>query len=100
VKKLLLSLAALLIVGLPLSASAGTITFNAPATAPNDGNGGASQFDLDHHRAYAWRVDNVNLKGETITGATLTFSNISNWDSNPNMLFIHLLDTAKAAGVS
>ena len=99
-KTLLLSFAALLIIGLPFTASAGTITFQAPATAPNDGNGGAKQFDLDHHRAYAWRVDNVNLRGETITGATLTFSNIRNWDSNPNMLFVHLLDSAKSAGVS
>jgi hypothetical protein len=30
----------------------------------------------------------------------LTFKNIRNWDANKNMLFIHLLDTARAAGVS
>jgi hypothetical protein len=42
----------------------------------------------------------VNLAGKTITGATITFRNISNWDSNTNMLFVHLLDTAKNAGVS
>jgi len=56
-------------------------------------------YDLDHHSAYTWRVDNVNLGGLSITGATLTFTNIRNWDSNPNMLFIHLLDTAKHSGV-
>jgi hypothetical protein len=55
---------------------------------------------LDHHRAYTWRIDNVNLAGKTITGATLTFRNISNWDTNPNMLFVHLLDSAKNAGIS
>jgi hypothetical protein len=100
VKKLLISLAGLVLLSLPATALADTLTFQAPATAPNQGNGGAKQFDLDHHRAYAWRIDNVNLAGKTITGATLTFSNISNWDTNPNRLFIHLLDAAKAAGVS
>jgi hypothetical protein len=93
-------LAAIVVIGLPMSAFADTITFRAPATDPNGGNGGANQFDLDHHRAYTWRIDNVNLAGQTITGAKLTFSNISNWDSNQNMLFVHLLDTARNAGVA
>lgn len=99
-KTTLLSLAALVLLALPTSAFADTLTFRAPATASNAGNGGANQFDLDHHRAYAWRIDNVNLAGRTITGATLTFSSISNWDTNPNRLFVHLLDSARNAGVS
>jgi len=99
-KRLLLLLAAIVVIGLPVSAFADTITFRAPATDPNGGNGGANQFDLDHHRAYTWRIDNVNLAGQTITGAKITFSNISNWDSNANMLFVHLLDTARNAGVA
>ena len=97
---MLLLLAAIVVIGLPMSAFADTITFRAPATDPNGGNGGANQFDLDHHRAYTWRIDNVNLAGQTITGARLTFTNISNWDSNANMLFVHLLDTARNAGVA
>ncbi len=56
--------------------------------------------DLDHHSAYTWRIDNINLGGGTVSGASLTFKNIANWDTNPNMLFIHLFDTAKNAGVS
>jgi hypothetical protein len=100
VKKLLLSLAGLVLLSLPATTLADTLTFQAPATAANEGEGGARQFDLDHHRAYAWRIDNVNLAGKTITGATLTFSNIRNWDANANRLFIHLLDTARQAGVS
>jgi hypothetical protein len=57
--------------------------------------------DLDHHSAYTWRIDNINLAaGATITGASLTFKNIANWDLNPNILFIHLFDTAKNAGVA
>jgi hypothetical protein len=57
-------------------------------------------FDLDHHKAYTWRMSGVALPpGEKITGATLVFDDIRNWDSNPNMLFVHLLDTAKWSGL-
>ena len=97
---MLLLLAAIVVIGLPMTALADTFTFRAPATAPNEGNGGPNQFDLDHHRAYTWRIDNVNLSGQTITGAKITFSNISNWDQNQNMLFVHMLDTARNAGVA
>lgn len=99
-KKLFLFAIAMVVVGLPVTALADSFTFQAPATAPNSGNGGSQQFNLDHHDAYTWRIDGVNLSGQTITGATLTFTNISNWDTNPNMLFIHLLDTARNAGVA
>jgi hypothetical protein len=99
-RKLILLLATVVVIALPTIASADVITFQAPPTAPNEGNGGARQFDLDHHSAYTWRIDGVNLNGKTITGATITIHNISNWDKNPNMLFIHLLDTARRAGVN
>jgi hypothetical protein len=97
---MLLLLAAIVVIGLPMTALADTFTFQAPATAPNQGNGGPRQFDLDHHSAYTWRIDGVNLAGKTITGAKITFSNISNWDRNANMLFVHLLDTARNSGVA
>jgi hypothetical protein len=84
-------------IAMPITAFADNLTSQAPATAPAGGS--PNQFDLDHHRAYTWRIDNVNLGGMTVTGAKLTFTNISNWDTNPNMLFIHLLDTAKNSGV-
>jgi hypothetical protein len=98
VKILILSIAALILLGLPASASAETMTFQAPTTAANQGNGGARQFDLDHYQAYTWRIDNINLNGQKVTGATLTFTQMSNWDTNPNMLFVHLLDSARFAG--
>lgn len=98
-RKLLLLLAAAIVTAVPVAASADTITFQAPATGANQGSGGAHQFNLDHHYAYTWRVGGVNLAGKTITSATITFRNIRNWDSNPNRLFIHLLDTARAASV-
>ena len=99
-KRTLLLLAAAILIGAPATALADTFTFQAPATAANQGSGGANQFDLDHHRAYTWRIDGVNLAGKTITGAKITFSNISNWDRNANMLFVHLLDTARNSGVA
>lgn len=99
-KRTLLLLAAIVVIGMPMTALADTFTFRAPTTAANQGNGGPNQFDLDHHRAYTWRIDGVNLAGQTITGARLTFSNISNWDRNANMLFVHLLDTARNAGAA
>lgn len=59
----------------------------------------ADLYDLDHHSAYTWRIDNISLAGGPISAASITFTDIRNWDPNPNMLFIHLFDTAKNAGV-
>lgn len=56
--------------------------------------------DLDHHSLYTWRLDNINLNNVAITSATLTFTNIANWDTNVNVLHIHLLDTAINPGVA
>jgi hypothetical protein len=55
--------------------------------------------DLDHHVLYTWRIDGVTVNPASITGATLTFTAIQNWDRNPNVLHLHLLDTAKYSGV-
>ncbi|MGB8508240.1 MAG: PEP-CTERM sorting domain-containing protein, partial [Pyrinomonadaceae bacterium] len=90
-KKILVSFAVLFVLGLSTTIKADTLTYT-----PNPVN----LNDLDHHSVYAWRVDNVNLQGKPITGARITISNIRNWDANTNRLFIHLLDSAKAAGVS
>jgi hypothetical protein len=89
-KKLLFSLAMLFVLCAVQSVRADTLTFVPPDPDIDD---------LDHHKAYTWRLDNVNLNGQTITGARITFQNIANWDSNPNRLFVHLLDTARFAGI-
>ncbi len=89
-KKLLFSLAALFVLCAAQTARADVLTFVPPDPDIDD---------LDHHKAYTWRVDNVNLQGQQITGAKLVFKNIANWDSNPNRLFVHLLDNARYAGV-
>jgi hypothetical protein len=91
VKKLAISLAVLFVLCLSSAAKADTLTFT---PNPVDLN------DLDHHDVYTWRIDNVNLAGKQITGARLTLKNIANWDNTTNKLFIHLLDTARNAGVA
>lgn len=97
-KKYFLTLAALLVFSFATIVSADTLTFQPTQTI--NGQTRTDLNDLDHHRAYAWRMDGVNLRGQNITGASLTFRNIRNWDSRVNMLFVHLLDSAKVAGVS
>ncbi len=72
-------------------ASLTTVTFQ---PTPVDMN------DLDHHLVYTWRIDNIQLNGLAITDATLSFTNISNWDLNSNVLHLHLLDTAINPGVA
>jgi PEP-CTERM motif len=108
--KNLLVLAALSLLILPTAAFADTLTFNSPTTAangntgtrnPNNANyeGGTGQFDLDHHNAYTWQFGGVVIPaGQTITGATITFKNIANWDTSSNTLFVHMLDTARSFG--
>ena len=90
-KKTLLALAALFVLCASQAAKADTLTYT---PSPVDLN------DLDHHSLYTWKVSGVNLNGQQITGARLTIKNIANWNDQTNRLFIHLLDSAKASGVS
>jgi hypothetical protein len=95
VKSLTLLVVAIAFLALPVAARADVFTFNAPATAPDAGDGGPNQVDLDHHLAYSWRIGGVTLPaGDTIVSATLTITSIRNWDTNPNTLFIHLLNNS------
>ena len=55
--------------------------------------------DLDHHYAYSWRIDGLNSSNSTVSSASLTFSNIANWNNTANMLFVYLMDTATHSGV-
>jgi len=57
--------------------------------------------DLDHYRNYTWGMNtpwdttpDENGEYEHVVAATLSFSQIRNWDNNPNVLYIHLLDQA------
>ena len=85
-------LCALACAGLAASAEASVTTLSFQPN-PVDMN------DLDHHLVYTWRIDNISVSGMAIAGATLTFTNISNWDTNPNVLHLHLLDSAVNFGI-
>lgn len=85
------ALAALGFVASTAPASVTTLSFQ-----PNPADLG----DLNHHLVYTWKINDINLAGSAITSANLSNANISNWDTNPNVLHLHLLDTAKDAGVS
>jgi hypothetical protein len=110
VKKLFVCSALLIVFALPGTAYADQLTFWAPITARDSSNGlsganpgGTRQVDLDHHRAYTWRIDNVASSvpaGHSIIGARLTFHSITNWDTNANRLFVHMLDSARSGGIA
>jgi hypothetical protein len=97
---------------LPTHAFANTFTFSPTATAANTNsatnntnstayNGGASQFDLDHHKAYTWKLTGLSIPtGQSIISASITFKDIANWDTNTNKLFVHLLNTANNSGIA
>jgi hypothetical protein len=72
-------------------ARAATLTFQPPLTGTQ-----RDLEDLDHTYMYAWRITGLNsyiTSSSAISSVTLTIKNVSNWDSNPNHLFMHLLDT-------
>lgn len=68
----------------PGSALAASYTFNINSSIAGYSNG------LDHHNAYAWNMSGFNLGSATVTSASLTFTNFSNWDNNPNQLFVYI----------
>ncbi len=51
--------------------------------------------DLDHNYHYTWGIDRPWNSNEEAVSATLSFTQIYNWDNSPNVLYIHLLDGAK-----
>jgi hypothetical protein len=88
----LAAVAAALLIGFHAPASAATLTY-----VPNS----VDLQDLDHHNIYTWEITGINTlipSGQTVTGATLFFDNIRNWNSSANRLFIHLLDTVLTPG--
>jgi len=47
---------------------------------------------LNHDLYYIWGITQ-NFGGETVTSATLSFNNISNWIVEPNWLYVYLVDS-------
>jgi hypothetical protein len=60
--------------------------------------------DLAHASAFEWHLDGNSIKTklqtsqDVIISATLTFTNIRNWDTSSNVLFMNLLDTRFYSG--
>lgn len=52
----------------------------------------ADLFDLDHFSFYIWGI-NQDFLNDPITSVSLSFANIQNWDTNPNHLYVNLMDT-------
>jgi len=57
-----------------------------------------NKIQLDHFYANTWGI-NLGSLDNPITEATLTFSNIRNWNRDVNVLYIHLLNTTSASQV-
>ena len=74
---------------------ASTYTFN-----PVDSSGNTiDMLDLDHSYYYSWAIIFDIPSGETITGATLTFTDIYDWIVEPNdTLTTYLVDTPPTNG--
>lgn len=95
-----------LVIAVPSVGSADILVTAAPTSTykPLDTQGDDDLWDLDHHYMFTWKIPSVDLKGGALVdsggnvvagaGATLTFQNMYNWNSDPNSLFMHLLDTA------
>ena len=53
-------------------------------------------YDLNHYYYYTWGLStNLDVSQVVITGAVLRFDDIRNWDSRDNVLYVHLLDSAR-----
>jgi hypothetical protein len=63
-------------------------------------NGTPCEQELEEHNMYVWKIGGINLAGANITSATLKISNITNWDTNANELFMHLLNSATNNGIT
>lgn len=101
-KKLLL-FTVLLTIAVSGSATAGITEYN-PNTYTPTGTiyqpSPADMYDLDHWRYYTWGIDlGFSSSDYEIRSAELVFTNIRNWNSDENYLYIHLLDNA-AAGLA
>ena len=62
---------------------------------------GPELYALEHYRYFTWTIDLGYSSNDTpITDATLSFDNIANYDTAPNILFMHLVDPDASVGVT
>jgi hypothetical protein len=83
-KKLLIAGALALLTS---SALANTFSYQFTPNPPDMG-------DLSHQNFYTWGLNITPPQNQQITGASLVFRNLNNWNTAPNALFVDLLDSA------
>jgi hypothetical protein len=77
------------LLAIPARASATVLTY-----VPSGSTTGSNDLgDLSHLYSYAWTIGQINPpSNQTIISAYITFTNLYNWDSTKNVLFLDLLD--------
>lgn len=77
------------LLAIPARASATVLTY-----VPSGSTTGSNDLgDLNHLNYYAWTIGSINTpSNQTIISAYITFTNLYNWDSTKNVLFLDLLD--------
>jgi len=64
----------------------------------------SSLHEMDHHSMYVWQLTGLPktplASVPDASWATLTFTGIYNWDTNPNRLYLWLFDKAKYSGTT
>jgi hypothetical protein len=88
------ALALVALLAIPGRASAAVLTYvpNPAGTTGNDLN------DLNQSY-YAWTISSINLPAkQTVISASITFTNLYNWDSTKNVLYLDLLDNPVSGG--
>lgn len=74
-----------------LMAACSTARADVYSLTPSDADLG----DLDHYKYYTWGMDTPwETATEEALSATLTFTQIRNWQNEHNVLYVHLLDWA------
>lgn len=94
VKRSFLSLFAVAAFALPGIAFADQYTCSGFTTGLCAQQSGSSPLtQIDHHDIYTWGFNGISLAGKTVLSATIAFTQINNWDTNQNRLYIDLLDS-------
>jgi hypothetical protein len=60
----------------------------------------SDMYNLDHSYAYSWQINWSLPAGQTITGASLSFSGIYDWATESNSLHLQLMDTTPSIGTN
>jgi hypothetical protein len=83
------------LLAIPARASATVLTY-----VPSGNTLGSNDLgDLSHLYYYAWTIGSINTpSNQTVISAYITFTNLYNWDSTKNVLFLDLLDNPAAGG--